>query len=659
MRRLRQAFCGFAIAALSCAIPLLAQSGAVNGEWRSYGGDEGSTRYSPLDQINRENVKELKIAWTWKSDNFGRAEFKNESTPLMANGILYFTAGDRRAVVAVDAGNGETLWVWRMDERERHQRAPRRNSGRGVAYWADGQDERIVVITPGFRIVALNARTGIPVQGFGENGIVDLFKEYQYTEDLTGRIGNTSPAVIARNTIVVGPALLVGARTSKENVKADIMAFDVRTGRRKWVVHTIPRKGEAGYETWLNDSAEYTGNAGMWGPYSVDPALGYVYLSIEAPTNDVYGGDRPGANLFSDSLMCVDIETGKVVWYRQLIHHDIWDYDMPPHPILVDINVGGRPIKAVVQLSKQAFAYVFDRVTGAPVWPIEERPVPASDVPGELAFPTQPFPTRPPAFDVQGITTNDLIDFTPELRAKAIEAIKPFRTGPLYTPGSLGQAPGGTRGTIILPGFGGGANWESGAADPETGFVYVGSNTGPSVIALTRPQPNTQTASYVSGDGLGLPRIDGLPLMKPPYGRITAYDMNKGEIAWQIPNGDTPPAIRNNPALKGLNIPRTGSPSRAGILVTRTLLFAGEGWGGQPVFRAYDKATGQIIWETQIPAGTQASLPMAYMHQGRQYIAFMAGDAATSTPAQLVAFALPPPPAPAPAAAPQNQGGAQ
>ena len=446
--------------------------------------------------------------------------------------------------------------------------------------------------------------------------------------------------MIARNTIIVGPALLVGVRTNKDNVKADIMAFDVRTGKRKWAFHTIPRKGEPGYETWLNGSADYTGNAGMWGPYSVDPALGYVYLPIEAPTNDIYGGDRPGANLYSNTLVCIEIETGKVVWHRQLIHHDIWDYDMPAHPILLDINVNGRPIKAVVQLTKQAFAYVFDRVTGQPVWPMEERPVPQSDVPGEQASATQPFPTKPPAFDRQGVTEDDLIDFTPELRAKAIEAIKPFRIGGLYTPGSLGQAPGGTRGTIILPGFGGGANWESGAADPETGFVYVGSVTNPAVIALTRPQPNTQTSGYISGGGLGLPRIDGLPLLKPPYGRITAYDMNKGEIAWQIANGDTPPAIKNNPALQGLNIPRTGSPSHAGILVTKTLLFAGEGWGGQPVFRAYDKATGQIIWETPIPAGTQTSLPMTYMHQGRQYIAFTAGTAGT-TPAQLVAFAIP------------------
>jgi quinoprotein glucose dehydrogenase len=486
---------------------------------------------------------------------------------------------------------------------------------------------------------------------------VDLFEEYEYRDGLTGRIGNTSPAVIARNTIIVGPALLVGARVSKENVKADIMAFDVRTGKRKWAFHTIPRKGERGYETWLNGSAEYTGNAGMWGPYSVDPALGYVYLPIEAPTNDVNGADRPGDNLFADTLVCVEIETGKLVWYRQLIHHDIWDYDMPAHPILLDINVNGRPIKAVVQLTKQAFAYVFDRVTGQPVWPIEERPVPQSDVPGERTSATQPLPTKPPAFDVQGITTNDLIDFTPELRAKAIEAIKPFRTGPIYTPGSLGQAPGGTRGTIAVPGFGGGANWESGAADPETGFVYVGSVTGPSVIALTPPAPNTQTSSYVSGGGLGLPRIDGLPLLKPPYGRITAYDMNKGEIAWQIANGDTPPAIKNNPALKGLNIPRTGSASHAGLLVTKTLLFAGEGWGGQPMFRAYDKGTGQIIWETTIPAGTQSGLPMTYMHQGRQYIVFAAGNSTTASPAQLVAFSLPPPPKPA--GPPQNPGAGQ
>jgi quinoprotein glucose dehydrogenase len=655
MRRPRRRLTfGVLLAALALAVPVVAQLGAPGGEWRSYGGDEASTRYSPLDQINRDNVKNLTIAWTWRSDNFGTKEVKNESTPLMVNGVLYFTAGDRRAVVAVDAGSGETLWVWRMDEGERHERAPRRNSGRGVSYWADGQDQRIVVITPGFRVVSLNAKTGVPIPGFGVKGVVDLFDEYEYREGLTGRIGNTSPAVIARDTIIVGPALLVGVRVNKENVKADIMGFDVRTGRRKWVFHTIPRKGEPGYETWLNGSAEYTGNAGMWGPYSVDPGLGYVYLPIEAPTGDIYGGDRPGANLFADTLVCIAIETGKVVWYRQLIHHDIWDYDMPAHPILVDIRVDGRPIKAVVQLTKQAFAYVFDRVTGQPVWPMEERAVASSDVPGERAFATQPFPTKPPAFDVQGVTTDNLIDFTPELRAKAIEAIKPFRIGPLYTPGSLGQAPDGTRGTVILPGFGGGANWESGAADPETGFVYVGSVTNAAVIALTQPKPDTRTSTYEGGDGLALPRIDGLPLMKPPYGRITAYDMNKGEIAWQIANGDTPPAIRNNPALKGLTIPRTGSPSHAGILVTKTLLFAGEGWGGQPMFRAYEKATGQIVWEGRIPAGTQASLPMTYMHRGRQYIVFTAGDAATSSPAQLVAFALP-----QPAAAPANPGAGQ
>src|SRR5438445_726211 len=524
---------GFLIIAVIWALPSLAQYGAKNGEWRFYGGELGSTRYSPLDQINRDNIKDLKVAWTWKSDSLlPNPQIGSETTPIMVNGVLYFTMDQRRYVIAADAGTGETLWIYRPNEGDRFTYAPRKVH-RGVSYWTDGRgDERIAFATPGFQLVELNAKTGVPVSSFGKDGIVDLFKELDldYKGDPMGKIGNSSPVVISHDTVIVGPALTPGGRVNKSNVKADIMAFDARTGKKKWGFHPIPRKGEPGYETWLNGSAEYTGNAGMWGPYSVDPALGYAYLPIEAPTNAVYGGDRPGANLFADTLVCVQIETGKVVWYRQLIHHDVWDYDMPAHPILLDINVNGRPIKAVVQLTKQAFAYVLDRVTGQPVWPMEERPVPQSDVPGERNSPTQPFPTKPPAFDVQGLTTNDLIDFTPALRAKAIEAIKSFRTGPIYTPGSLGQAPGGTRGTISVPGFGGGANWESGAADPETGFVYVGSVTGPSVIALTRPQPNTQTASYVSGDGLGLPRIDGLPLLKPPYGRITAYDMNKGEI---------------------------------------------------------------------------------------------------------------------------------
>jgi quinoprotein glucose dehydrogenase len=437
---------------------------------------------------------------------------------------------------------------------------------------------------------------------------------------------------------VVGPALTPGGRVNIANVKADIMGFDVRTGRKLWTFHTIPREGEPGFETWLGDSAQYTGNAGIWGPFSADPALGYVYLSIESATNDVYGGHRPGNNLFSGSLVCLDIKTGKMIWYQQLVHHDIWDYDMPPHPILIDLNVDGKPVKAVVQFTKQAFAYVFDRTNGRPVWPLVERPVPQTDVPGEWTAATQPFPSKPPAFDQQGISHDDLIDFTPALRAEAIKALEQYKIGPIYTPGTL-VVEGKNRGTIVVPGLGGGANWPSGAADPETGFLYVGSTTTPGLIGLSKNNPQVTNVDSDYQMGGQIPSIQGLRLMKPPYGRITAYNMNKGEIAWQIPNGDTPPAVKNNPALKGLTIPKTGSPSQAGLLVTKTLLFAGEGAGGQAFFHAYDKATGAEIWQTAIP-GPQTSLPMTYMHQGRQFVV-VGVRGGTGSGAQLMACALP------------------
>jgi len=620
------------------------QNGATNGEWRAYSAEQGSTRYSPLDQINKDTVKNLQVAWTWKFDNFGTpAEtVTTETTPIMINGVLYFTAGQRRSVVAANAGTGETLWIWRPDEGERFDKAPRKVH-RGVAYWTDGRgDERIVLVTPGFHLVSLNAKTGQPVNGFGQAGQVDLFKQLDLDVPLdpTGRIGNSSPVVISNDVIVVGPALTPGGRVNKSNVKGDIMAFDVRTGRKIWTFHTIPREGEPGYETWKGDSAQYTGNAGVWGPFSADPQLGYVYLSVESATNDVYGGHRPGNNLFSDSLVCLDIKTGKMIWYQQLVHHDIWDYDMPPHPILLNVNVNGKPVRAVVQLTKQAFAYIFDRTNGTPVFGWTETKVPQTDVPKEWTSPTQPIPNKPKGFDVQGITIDDLIDFTPELRAEAIKAIEGYRIGPMYTPGSLITEK--NKGTIVAPGLGGGANWPGGAADPETGFVYVGSTTTPGLIGLN---PNTDPkATGVDSDytmGGAVPSIQGLRLLKPPYGRITAYNMNTGDIAWQIPNGDTPPAVKNNPALKGLNIPKTGSPSQAGLLVTKTLLFAGEGSGGMAFFHAYDKATGGDVWQTAIP-GPQTSLPMTYMHQGRQFIVVGVRGTANSG-AQLVAFALPPP----------------
>ena len=627
------------------AVPLAAgQRGATDGEWRFYAGDPGGPRYSSLDQINRDNVSDLEVAWTWTMDNYGGPEGVSESTPLMIDGVLYFTVGSRRNVVAVDAGSGETLWMWRMDEGERWERAARRNSGRGVGYWEDGDDRRILTITPGFQLVALDADTGLPVPGFGVNGVVDLFlhldHDYNSTDELIGTIGNSSPPIVIGNTVAIGPALRPGGRVNRENTKGDVLAFDIRTGEKKWVFHTVPRPGEPGYETWDNDSARYTGNAGVWGPSSADPELGIIYLNVETPTNDAYGGHRPGDNLYGNSLVAVDAETGEKTWHQQLIHHDIWDYDNPPQPILIDVNVDGREVKAVVQLTKQAIAYVFDRVTGEPVWPIEERPVPQSDVPGERTAPTQPFPTKPPPFDQHGITPDDVIDFTPALQSQAVQALEQFRFGPIYTPPSLGNDPSGTRGTLVVPSFGGGANWEGGAADPETGFVYVGSATNITVAALQRPEgENATNADFNMGGGASLPRIEELPLLKPPYGRITAYDMNRGEIAWQIANGDTPDSVRDNPALAGVEFPATGIASRAKLLVTKTLLFAGEGSGGRPIFRAYDKATGEEIWETRVEAGVQQSLPMTYLHEGRQYIVFAAGGGGNAP--RLVAWALP------------------
>ncbi len=619
-------------------VTVFGQNGALNGQWRATSADGGSTRYSPLDQINRDNVGELEIAWIWKSDNYGsRPEYKAETTPIMVNGVLYFTVADRRVVVAADAGTGETLWIWRMNEGERFDKAPRKIS-RGVSYWTDGTEERIFTITPGFHLVALNAGNGQPVEGFGEDGVVDLFEELGFDFDPIGTIGNSSPPVVSHNVVVVGPALDPGGRPpSKGNTKADVMAFDARTGKKIWVFHTVPRPGEFGYDTWLDGSAEYTGNAGIWPPFTVDEELGYVYLPVEDATSDYYGGHRPGNNLFSASVVCLDIRTGERIWHQQLVHHDIWDYDMTAPPILVDLNVDGKPIKALVQLTKQAFAYVFDRVTGEPVWPLEERPVPQTDVPGEWTSPTQPFPTKPPPFDRQGVTRDDLIDFTPELNQMALQLVEKYRLGPLYTPPSLAASPDGTEGTLGLPGSLGGANWEAGAADPETGYVYVGSQTRVAVHALVPPSGGDM--SFVAGRGGST--VEGLAIIKPPYGRITAYDMNKGEIAWQVPNGETPQSIKEHPLLEGLDLPKTGSRSRAGILVTKTLMFAGEGWGGLPIFRAYDKATGEIIWETEIPAGAQTGGPMTYMHEGQQYIVFTAGNARTRTPGQIIAYRLP------------------
>jgi quinoprotein glucose dehydrogenase len=699
---------GFVLAA---SMLVLGQNGVRNGEWPHWGGDLGNSKYSPLDQINRENVKTLRIAWRWKTDNFGpRFDANYEATPLAVNGVLYTIAGARRDAVAIDGATGETLWMYRFDEGPRGDASPRK-TGRGVEYWSspDGRDQRIVLVTQGFHLIVLDAKTGIPVPGFGKTGVVDMYEDFDQPIPQDGTIGSSSPAVVVRDVIVVGNALMGGtAPRSKQNTKGFIRGYDVRSGKRLWTFHTIPQPGEVGNETWLNDSWSYTGNTGAWSSLSADEELGYVYVPVEGATGDFYGGHRPGNDLFSDSLVCLDARTGKRVWHFQLVHHDIWDYDTASPPSLMNITVNGQPIRAVGQTSKQGFLYVFDRVTGKPVWPIEEKPVPKGNTPGEWYSPTQPVPSKPAPYDRQGLTENDLVDFTPELKAEALELIKPYRYGPLFTPPVVATAE--LRGTIMVPHAQGAALWEGSAFDPETQMLYVPSVTNLFTIGL-QPGGTRSDMAYVGGgfggDGpppagaparggnagappgqapggaaptggangggggrggrggggggrgaTGTPQLgpgvsrgpwgmgpQGLPLVKPPYGRITAYNMNTGDIVFQVANGDTYDWIKTHPALQGMNIPKTGRADEGGILLTKTLAFTGQGCGlfrsgggGGNQFYAYDKQTGEVVSEMTLPQSTCGN-PMTYMINGKQYIAVSLGS--RTAPAELIALTLP------------------
>jgi len=595
-------------------------------EWRSYAADSFSTKYSPLDQINADNVSKLRVAWRWKSNNFGpRNEGNMETTPLMIGGRLYFTAGQRRAVIAADAETGETLWMYRLEEGERASLFPRPYN-RGVTYWKDANgEERIYAVTAGYNLVALDAKTGVPVPSFGAKGIVDLYDGLERVKP--GEIGATSPPIIVKDVIIAGAALKNGTSpTSKTNVPADIRGYDVRTGKRLWTFHTIPRAGEFGNETWKDGSWEYTGNTGVWAPMSADEELGYVYLPVESPTGDFYGGERPGDGLFGESLVCLDAKTGKRIWHFQFIHHGVWDWDLPAAPNLLDITVDGRKIKAVAQVTKQGFVYTFDRVTGQPVWPMEERPVPQSDIPGEKTSATQPFPSKPPAFEVQGTSLDILNDLTPALKAESEKIASRYRLGPLFTPPMV-QDTGGKTGVLMLPSVNGGADWEGAAVDPETGVLYVGSVTDPWVLAM-QPAGDRSDMRYIGGRAGGRPdRPLGLPLVRPPWGRITAIDMNKGEFLWQKANGPAPDVYRDNPAVKGIDLSEAGNPAPAMLLVTKTLLFAGEGSGllngapngGGPAFRAIDKKTGKILHELKLN-GVTSGTPMTYLWKGKQYI---------------------------------------
>ncbi len=646
MHRAARRFATFTLIATGVAI-----ASAQNTEWRNYSGDPGSTKYAAIDQIDASNVATLRIAWRRPAvdpqlralDPALMSPNNFRATPLMVGGVLYSPNGVG-LVEAFDPGTGKTVWVQQPPGGAKGLRG---DSTRGLGYWESGGEARLFV-QRGDTLTALDPKTGRPYPGFGNAGSVSL----RYGSEPYGWTG--APRV-CRDVVITG-ASMSDSPPNKEGTPGDVRAYDVRTGRLRWTFHVVPRVGEFGIDTWRNDSWAYTGHANLWSLISVDEQLGYAYLPLTSPTSDMYGGHRPGDNLFSNSLVTVNCLTGERVWHYQLVHHDLWDYDLPAAPVLADITVDGRRIQSVVQVTKQGFAFVFDRVTGQPVWPIEERPVPQSKTPGEQTSPTQPFPTKPPAFERQGVTVDDLIDFTPELRAAALAIAKRYVIGPMFTPPSIkGPGPNDTKGTVQLPGSVGGADWQGAAFDPETGLLYVPSITGPFVADIIPGNPKTTNLTFTRGTREYPAAPMGLPLLKPPYGRITAIDLNRGEIAWSVPNGSGP---RDHPLLKPLNLPPLGNPGRSAPLVTRTLLFVGEGdpimaaparvpagmplslapGAGDRKFRAYDKATGRVVWETDLPAGTTGA-PMTYLFSGKQYIVVAVGSREHA--AEFIAFSLP------------------
>lgn len=656
-------------------------------DWPSYNADLSGSRYRPLDQINASNFSKLEVAWRFKTDAIGsRPEFKLEGTPLAIDGVVYATAGTRRGVVALDGATGEMIWMHSEREGARGAASPRALSGRGLSYWTDGTKKRILYVTIGYQLVALDAVTGERDRSFGTDGIVDLKKDFdQDIKDLvTGEAGLHAAPAISGNTIIIGAAFREGftPRTTN-NTKGYVRAYDVRTGKRLWTFHTIPKKGEFGYETWLQGSAETTGNAGVWTQVSIDPDLNLAYLNVESATSDFYGGQRPGAGLFGNSLVAVDLTTGQRKWHFQLIHHEIWDLDNSSAPLLMNVTVEGKPVKAVAVPSKQGFLYVFDRATGKPIWPIRETKVPKGDVPGEWYSPTQPIPSRPQAYARNGIEAKDLIDFTPELRAKALEIAKNYKLGPVYTP-TIVSTP--EQLGVLNNWAQGGTNWPGGSFDPETGMAYVYACSGCiSSTGLQKPPEGMTNLAYVVGvagqpvtmikgpgedAGADTPApkpaatapasaqataqasaqrrlsVEGLPLVKPPYGTISAIDVNTGTIKWQIAHGETPDFIRNSPLLKGMTIPRTGQATfQIGTLVTKSLVIAGENQvtttPDHPrgaMLRAYDKTNGQEVGAVFMPA-PQSGSPMTYSVKGKQYIIVAVSGGTYS--GEYIAYALP------------------
>ncbi|MBI2825546.1 MAG: pyrroloquinoline quinone-dependent dehydrogenase [Planctomycetia bacterium] len=613
--------------------------GALDGQWKYYGGDPGSTKYSHLDQINATNVGRLKIAWSWDSpdiplqkENRALGSFAYETTPLAVRGILYASTSIAQ-VAAIDGRTGEQLWVFNPEVYKAGRPTNLGYVHRGIAYWAGDGQERLYLAAHDAYLYCIDAKTGQLVSGFGEEGRVNLAKAIPRAVNARN-FTMTSPPVICRNVVVVGSSISDGPQ-NKEAPRGDVQAFDVRTGKPAWTFHAIPQEGEFGNDTWENESWKYTGNANVWTLMSVDEELGYVYLPMSTPTNDWYGGHRLGDGLFAEALVCVEATSGKRMWHFQTVHHGLWDYDLPAAPVLCDIKVDGRPIKAVAQITKTGFTFVFDRVTGKPVWPIEERPVPQSSVPGERTSPTQPFPTKPAPYERQGATEDNLVDFTPEILEEAKKILDEYDHGPLFTPPT-------ERGALNLPGWAGGANWWGAAFDPDTSMFYVPSITAAIIVKLNKPDAARSNFNFVRGGPAfagGADGPKGLPLFKPPYGRITAIDLNTGEHAWMIPHGDGP--RQKVSEIVGRDVGPLGSGG-GGPLLTKTLLFFGQGAGGRGgraggaahVFRAYDKASGKVIAELPLPAPPSGT-PMTYMANGKQYIAVATNDQ------KIVAFSLP------------------
>lgn len=688
----------------------------THADWPAYAADARGSRYSPLDQINAANFSELEIAWRFKTDNLGtRPEYKLEGTPIVVNGVLYATAGTRRAVIALDAATGELLWVHRYPEGPRGAAAPRQLSGRGVAYWSDGRgDDRILYVTPGYRLIALDAKTGQVVKSFGRDGIVDMKIGAVYGADRqidleTGEIGLHATPTVVKNVVLVGSAMKEGMTiTTYNNTKGFARAYDVRTGQVLWTFHTIPRPGEPGNESWLENSWAVNGNTGVWTQITADEELGLVYLPVESPSSDYYGGKRPGDNLYGESLVCVDLATGRHKWHFQFVHHPLWDHDLSSAPLLADVTIDGRLRKVVAVPSKQAWLYVFDRITGEPIWPIEERPVPKGDVPGEWYAPTQPHPAASLMYGRNAFSLDELIDFTPELRAQAVRNMERYRwyPGVVYNPPIVGNI-NGLLGAINMGNANGGTNWPGGGYDPELHTVFAQAATASIAAESVAPPPpgfsdlpyqagvvgqpfrlreaagtgtyadvpararaasaaaaapavkaNTTNAQNqpAAGASSGAPipaenrnagglTVEGLPILKPPYGVLSAIDLERGAVVWKVPHGETPDIVRNHPLLKGVNIPRTGQNGSVGLLVTKTLVILGDPQvtttATRPrgaMLRAYDKKTGKEVGAVFMPA-PQSGSPMTYMANGRQFIVVAVSGGPYS--GEYLAFSLP------------------